>query len=386
MSGGATTPQGVPHTIDGVNRLSRVAVTAQLATAAVVLLAACGSGRSYDNPPEIAGDTLVTVPATSSTSTTPPTTAYVPQTPAPTAAPPTQAPAPATYPPTNAPAPPTDPPTTLPPTTPPPTIADRYTVVGGDTLSQIANKVGVPLDALLAANQMTASSLIVPGQELAVPEGGSVPTGTPAPQPTSPPATQAPQPTSPPATPGPQPTQAPRPTQAPNPEAPPPTVTLPTAPGEVTPNETEPSCPTETGSNADGSEVSFGAGNVFDHNATTAWRCPVGGPLELTFTFDHPVHLTSVGLINGYAKLDPTLGTDRYTQNHRVQQATWTFSNGGHTTTVTQSFADGNRQLQTTEVNVTATSVTLTIDATFSPNHEDPRAELAIAEVQLIAK
>lgn len=374
-----------------MNRLSRVAVSAQLATAAVVLLAACGSGRSYDNPPEIAGDSLVTVASTSSTTSVPPTTAFVPQTAAPTAAPPTQAPPPATYAPTNAPAPPTDPPTTQPPTTPPPTIAQRYTVVAGDTLSQIANKVGVPLNSLLAANQMTSSSLIVPGQELAVPEGGNVPSGTSAPQPTSPPATQAPepQPTSPPATQGPQPTQPPQPTQAPqpNPEAPPPTVTLPTAQGEERPDEIQASCPTESGSNSDGSAVSFAAGNVFDHNATTAWRCPSGGPLELTFTFAGPVHLTSVGLINGYAKLDPVLGTDRYPQNHRVQSVTWTFSDGTNTSTVTQDFADGNREMQTMSVDATVTTVTLTVDSTYPPpaGHPDPRAELAIAEVQLVA-
>lgn len=361
-----------------MNRLSRVALSAQLVTAAVVLLAACGGGRSYDNPPEIAGESLVTVASTTSTSTTPPTTAYVPQTPAPTAAAPTQAPEPATYPPTNAPAPPTDPPTTLPPTTPPPTIAARYTVVGGDTLSQIANKVGVPLDSLLAANAMTSSSLIVPGQELAVPEGGNVPTGTQAPQPTDPQPTEAPRPTE-----GPSPTQAPQPTQAPRPTTSPgATNTLPTAQGEIAPTQVDASCQAPNSTEADGTtQISFDPGNLFDHVAGTAWRCEAGTAQSVTFTFDSPVRITSVGLINGYVKIDPTRSTDRYPENHRVQQVTWTFSDGTNESTQTQTFADGNRQMQTIPVDVTVTSITLTVDSTY-PGQRDM---VPISEIQFIA-
>ena len=51
-----------------------------------------------------------------------------------------------------------------------------YTVRAGDGLSSIARKVGVRLADLLAANQLTISSTIHPGQVLVVPAGGNAPT------------------------------------------------------------------------------------------------------------------------------------------------------------------------------------------------------------------
>ena len=51
-----------------------------------------------------------------------------------------------------------------------------YTVRAGDGLASIARKVGVRLADLLAANQLTISSTIHPGQLLVVPAGGIAPT------------------------------------------------------------------------------------------------------------------------------------------------------------------------------------------------------------------
>ena len=48
-----------------------------------------------------------------------------------------------------------------------------YVVKEGDSLSRIAQKLGVKLADLLAANGMTVNSLILPGQQLAVPQSGS---------------------------------------------------------------------------------------------------------------------------------------------------------------------------------------------------------------------
>jgi LysM repeat protein len=50
-----------------------------------------------------------------------------------------------------------------------------YVVKQGDSLSRIADKLGVELPELLSANNMTTSSLIVPGQQLVVPGGGAQP-------------------------------------------------------------------------------------------------------------------------------------------------------------------------------------------------------------------
>jgi cell wall-associated NlpC family hydrolase len=86
---------------------------------------------------------------------------------------------------------------TRPVTTPPavPT-AGRYVVRAGDTLSGIARRHGVGLGALLTANSMTPTSLLLPGRTLVVP-----PSVTPAASP-APPAVVAPPPSTIPALPG----------------------------------------------------------------------------------------------------------------------------------------------------------------------------------------
>lgn len=56
-----------------------------------------------------------------------------------------------------------------------------HTVVAGEGLFQIANHYGVSLDALLAANGLSATSVIVPGQQLIIPPEGSTVSGGSAP-------------------------------------------------------------------------------------------------------------------------------------------------------------------------------------------------------------
>jgi LysM repeat protein len=56
--------------------------------------------------------------------------------------------------------------------------AGSYTVKAGDSLSMIASRHKVSLTALLAANGMTASSLIMPGMTLALPAGAVTATTT----------------------------------------------------------------------------------------------------------------------------------------------------------------------------------------------------------------
>jgi len=61
--------------------------------------------------------------------------------------------------------------------------AGSYTVKPGDTLSAIAAKHGVSLSAVLEANNLSASSVIYPGEKLTVASatGVTAPSGTPAP-------------------------------------------------------------------------------------------------------------------------------------------------------------------------------------------------------------
>jgi LysM repeat protein len=77
----------------------------------------------------------------------------------------------------------------------------RYTITRGDTVSRIAAKFGVPVDAVLSANGLGWSSIIYPGQTIAIPAvaapagpkielvasttPAAAPAATPAPAPTS---------------------------------------------------------------------------------------------------------------------------------------------------------------------------------------------------------
>jgi len=94
--------------------------------------------------------------------------------------------------PTATPVPPT---ATVPPTAPPATPAasgeaNTYRIQSGDTLSGIAQRFGVSLDALLAANRITANTTLRIGQTLIIPGAGvpPAPTATPKPRATATPA------------------------------------------------------------------------------------------------------------------------------------------------------------------------------------------------------
>lgn len=99
-----------------------------------------------------------------------------------------------------------EPPTPLPPTdtpVPPPDI--EYEVQAGDTCGGIAMKYNVPVDTLIAYNNLDANCFLRIGDKLRIPQ----PTPTPGPAPTLPPDATPPDT----ATPGPpQPTEAPLPT------------------------------------------------------------------------------------------------------------------------------------------------------------------------------
>ena len=57
---------------------------------------------------------------------------------------------------------------------------------------------------------------------------------------------------------------------------------------------------------ASGNPVSYPVSNVVDGNEQTAWRAVGDGHgVTVTLTLPSAAHLTEVGLIPGYAKLDP---------------------------------------------------------------------------------
>ena len=62
-----------------------------------------------------------------------------------------------------------DPPSTPPTSSPAPVINNRYTIKTGDTVTSIAARFGVSVDAILAANGLTRTSIIYAGRTLTIP-------------------------------------------------------------------------------------------------------------------------------------------------------------------------------------------------------------------------
>lgn len=87
---------------------------------------------------------------------------------------------------------------------------------------------------------------------------------------------------------------------------------------------------------------------------------------RITFTWDRPVTISAIGLINGYKKVDNDNGEDRYYQNRRVTSVRWSFSDG---TSRVQALADGMKapQMDTLDTPVKVSSVTMEIAGTTQP-------------------
>lgn len=73
-----------------------------------------------------------------------------------------------------------DPPSTPPTSAPPPVINNHYTIKSGDTVTSIAARFGVTVDAILKANGLSRTSIIYAGRTLVIPgvvavqDGGSI--------------------------------------------------------------------------------------------------------------------------------------------------------------------------------------------------------------------
>lgn len=134
-----------------------------------------------------------------------------------------------------------------------------------------------------------------------------------------------------------------------------------------------------------GQPVSYAAGNLLDHVPTTCWRMPGDGTGEaITFTFDEPVELSRVGLINGYAKVVPDDGgtLDWYRGNRRVQQVEWTFDDGR---TVTQDLRETTDMQARPVDQVVTRTITLRLVAVSSPGTgRAARDYTAISDVRLL--
>lgn len=129
-----------------------------------------------------------------------------------------------------------------------------------------------------------------------------------------------------------------------------------------------------------GHETTYAASNMVDDDPSTAWRRAGDGTgTTLTFTLAHPATVTSVGIVNGYAKTES--GLDWYAGNRRVLEVSWRFDDG---TQIKQTLRS-TRGLQVLKVHGTHTgSVELTLLKVSQPGKGAASRDMtAISEVRI---
>lgn len=132
---------------------------------------------------------------------------------------------------------------------------------------------------------------------------------------------------------------------------------------------------TASSTDANGNPVDYSPGYMVDGDPTTAWRADGDGVgYELVIDLGDLYHVTSVGLIPGYAKSDGSI--DRFAQNRRIERVTWDFSDG---TSVEQSFEDAPT-MQSVTADATTTWVRVHIDASTEDGGRD---NVAISDVSI---
>jgi hypothetical protein len=130
-----------------------------------------------------------------------------------------------------------------------------------------------------------------------------------------------------------------------------------------------------------GNPVYYVPEQMFDGKMSTAWRCNGNGIGQVvTFEFPTGTTIVEVGLVNGYAKVDPASGAERYGEYRRITKATWTFANGA---SFQQSLEDGVKAVQRLSVpSQPGDQVTLTIEASTGPgSNARGRDAVLISEV-----
>lgn len=143
---------------------------------------------------------------------------------------------------------------------------------------------------------------------------------------------------------------------------------------QVQPVEATVSSQAPDGTDASEQIVSYGPENLIDGDATTAWRTS-GDAVGETITLSLPerVRVRSVGLIPGYAKVDPKDAVDRFVENGRVVTVVWSGELGRPST---QKFAD-TRTMRRTSVDITTSVLTLKITGSI----RGPRPFTAISDI-----
>jgi hypothetical protein len=134
--------------------------------------------------------------------------------------------------------------------------------------------------------------------------------------------------------------------------------------GPLQPVSVRATCQADPGVDSAGNTITYEPDLTLDAVPATAWRCPgwaVGH--QLVYDFGGPVTLASVGLVPGYAKVDPLDGTDRFAENRTVTAVTWRFDDGS---THRQTISSPGPSLVTVDLprGVTTSEVVLEIAGT----------------------
>lgn len=132
-----------------------------------------------------------------------------------------------------------------------------------------------------------------------------------------------------------------------------------------------------------GNPTTYVGANLLDGVPETCWRMAGDGTSEeIVVTLPQESHLTEVGMVNGYAKVDDDAGVDWYHGNRRVLVAEWEFDDG---TTLTQELGD-TTEMQTVDVDVRTTTVVVRLVAVSEPGSgPSSRDYTAISDLTLVA-
>ncbi len=140
------------------------------------------------------------------------------------------------------------------------------------------------------------------------------------------------------------------------------------------------------GTDFDGNSVQYEARNMLDAVPATCWRMPGDGAGEtITVELAETTELTTVGLINGYAKTGTDASgqaLDWYAGNRRILSVEWHFDDGS---VVPQDLTE-TRKLQSMDIDPVTTSTVQLRLITVTPPGEGPsrRNYTAISDLALV--
>lgn len=154
---------------------------------------------------------------------------------------------------------------------------------------------------------------------------------------------------------------------------------------EVEVGAIEASCQREPAQDQSGEPVEYLPEFVHDDDTQTAWQCPGDGAGEtLTFTLADPVAITTLGIIPGYAKVDPTENTQWYPRYRRLTEVRWRFDDGDPVSQVLDPDPE-LRDLQILTLEEPRQTSTLTMEIVGSEIGVDDWRNIAVTEVVITA-